>query len=159
MITESAGGARRSKKSTFAPWVVVMLVWAVGLAACSNDDTYLPALLADPMAGYFHPDLEVDFRGEIPKSFTPMGTENEPSITTGFVVRGDFRIEDTIASTEAAGWTFESADPTVSSDGIQGWSATKDLPEGLAALSITLLQDDAEEDWDLAIRLTFREEY
>jgi hypothetical protein len=139
-----------------------LLVLLAVLTACTSDDTYLPALLADPMAGYSHPSLEVDFRAETPKAPNPIwGGESEAKVTTGFVLDGDAGpvINDIISTAEAAGWVFASAELEVGPQGYRGWSASKELVEGLAAFSVTLGPPNAGEDWDLAIRISFIEEF
>jgi len=42
-----------------AVWLVGLLLVSSGLTACSTDDTYLPALLADPMASYEAEGIEL----------------------------------------------------------------------------------------------------
>ena len=68
-------------------------------------------------------------------------------------------IADFIATARSAGWIFPSEEPAVGSDGYRSWYAEKKLDVGLAGLSITLGLPDAEEDWDLGVRLVFVEEY
>lgn len=140
---------------------VLIVLMAAGVAGCSDDDTYLPVLLADPMAEYSHPDLEVDFRAEIPQGEGRVGGfASLASVTTGFVLNGDADsvIGDVLATAENAGWIFLSQVPVVGSDGTKGWSAEKDLSEGLAGLDVNLSPPDSDEDWDLSISLSFREE-
>lgn len=70
--------------------MAILLLPLLAVGACSSDDTYLPALLADPMAEYSHPDLEVDFRTEIPQGEGRVGGfASLASVTTGFVLQGD----------------------------------------------------------------------
>ena len=142
--------------------ILGILLLMVGAVACSpDDDTYLPALLADPMAEYSHPDLEVEFRTEIPQGEGRVsGFASLASVTTGFILQGDADsvIANVLATAEDAGWTVLSQEPAVGSDGTKGWSAEKELPEGLAGLGVNVSPPDSEEDWDLSIRLSFLEE-
>lgn len=152
---------------TWIEWLVrflgvgVMLLSLGAVSACSSDTTYLPALLADPMADYSHPSLTEEFRAESPKGRTliPMARE-DASVTTGFDLAGsaDVVIEDVIATAESHGWTFDSHEPATNAEGTRGWLATKELAEGLATLSINLLGPGTA-DWDLSIALRFEEEY
>jgi hypothetical protein len=106
-----------------------LLLLAVSLvSSCTSDPTYLPALLADPMAEYSHPALELSTRSEIPKAFNLFGSQMEPSVLTTFVVVGEFTVEEAVAAAEAAGWIFEPTEPYVGSSGNRTWSATKELP-------------------------------
>jgi len=157
----SLAGARHVTTSRRWTGHILIVLLAVGAAACSDDDTYLPALLADPMAEYSHPDLEVDFRTEIPRGEGRVGGfASLASVTTGFVLHGDADsvIADLLATAESAGWTVLSQEPAVGSDGTKGWSAEKELPEGVAGLGVNLSPPDSDEDWDLSIRLSFLEE-
>jgi len=141
--------------------LLVVLIGAALISACASDDTYLPALLADPMADYSHPALEVETRVESPKGDTPFAGTNEPSVFTGFALEGDpdAVVDDVLAAAETAGWVILSEEPVVGSDGFKSWSAEKEIAEGVAGLDINLRPPDSEERIDLSIRLSFREEY
>lgn len=136
-----------------------MLLSLGAVSACASDQTYLPALLADPMAEYSHPGLEQFTRSETPKAFNPSGSQMKPSVLTTFAVVGDFEVEEAVAAAEAAGWSFEPTEPEIGSGGNRTWSATKELSEGLAGLSINSLPSNAAQEWDLSIKLFFWQEY
>jgi hypothetical protein len=137
----------------------ILLLLLLGVGACSSDDTYLPALLADPMADYSHPDLEVESRAEIEQGRTLIQLSESPAaVVTQFVLVGeaDPVIEDAVAIADSNGWTFIAGSPfTGSSAGT--WSAEKEMSEGLATLTITLLSPGTE-DYDLTISLRFEDE-
>jgi hypothetical protein len=130
------------------------------LSACSSDDTYLPALLADPMADYSHPSLEVESRAEIEQGRLLIQLSEKPAaVVTKFVFVGeaDPVVEDAVATAESNGWTFTSDVPATDASGTKGWSAEKQMSEGLATLSIILLSPGSE-DYDLTISLRFEDE-
>ncbi len=112
------------------------------------------------MADYSYPDLEEDFRAEIPEGPSLLWEgETHAHVTTGFILTGesDAVIADVIATAENEGWTFV-GEPASSSDGYQGWYASKELSVGLAALSVNLGPPDATDDYDLALSLGFVED-
>ncbi len=138
---------------------VLLPVLLVILSACSSDTVYLPALLADPMADYSHPSLEVSSRAEIPKGEQFTGAPRRPTVNMAFILTGavDAVIADVITRAKGVGWVFESEEPATGTSGNRTWSAEKELPEGLARLRVLVLAPDAPEDWDLAVSLSFRE--
>lgn len=149
----------------FARRIGLVALMALVITACSSDATYLPALLADPMASYTNPGLEVGFRDEIPQGHTFFGlSEVDAAVITGFELVGDADAvrEDVIAAAESAGWSFVPGSPFTgapghdTTPGHETWLAEKELSERLATLTITLTPPDTG-SWDFSIALRFEE--
>ena len=139
-------------------FMLLLCVGVVLVAACSTDSTYLPALLADPMAEFSHPQLAVETRAEREQGRSLIGmAEVDAQVFTGYLATGEIDpvVEDAIASAESSGWVFISPDPFIGDSG-RTWSAEKEMPEGLATLSITV-SEPGTQDWDIAISLKFED--
>ena len=89
-------------------WVVAILVGSVVLTSCVNDQTYLPALEADPMANYEADGIELIDRHV-------QGYRVERPFAQPAKVFSSYRIEDpntelafeaAVSSAQAAGWAM-----------------------------------------------------
>jgi hypothetical protein len=80
-------------------------------------------------------------------------------VVTRFKIDGDSEaiVVEALAAAEANGWVFHEEAPVETADGGFTWSASKEMPVGLAGLDITLREPD--DEVDLSIQLIFREEY
>lgn len=127
--------------------VTVLTVSAVLVSGCGEPDhIYLPALQADPMAGYSHPDLEREWHNATKKHTDWKGTERSADISTYYLVDeeadSDAVVSDILNEAERAGWAIRSLEPSFSSlpsapdREEKWWGGSKYLREGLASLTI-----------------------
>jgi hypothetical protein len=143
--------------------VLLALIAVVGLVtACSSDDRFLPALLADPMASYEAEGIEL-----VRSEETPRGTDLVTRKPINAEVRriygleqqseADQVFEDAIAAAEAAGWDMRDLGPTESAFGGWGITASKEFDWGPAQLTIGVGQTPGEPDSDILLRITLEE--
>jgi hypothetical protein len=115
-----------------------VLTGLLPVACASPDPVYLPALKADPMASYSHPDLELEARGDTPKHTAWLGSEQGADVWSFWLLRDgadvDAITEDLVQDAEQAGWAFRTLDPEPVDSGETYWRAQKYLDEGLADL-------------------------
>lgn len=135
--------------------MLLMLAGVVLVAACSSDDTYLPALLADPMADYSNPSLEVESRVEIPEGKQPLSGAQDATILTGYLLTGSEEsvVSDILSAAEAASWILDPDSPVIEGENAT-WSASKMLPEGLASMTISSRPRSSTRPYDIGISLT-----
>lgn len=92
-------------------WVLILLA-VLGLGACSADGTYLPALLADPMADYQAPGLVLfDWweHGEA-GSFMGSGPHHAEAVRVYRIVdqsAAQDRLLEAVTYAESVGWQME----------------------------------------------------
>jgi hypothetical protein len=138
-------------------WLLALAV-VVTVPACASDSMYLPALRADPIAHYSHPELDVTLRAETPEAVNLLGQPTSARITTVFAVDDTSDVDvverDLQAQAEQAGWTFEAAKPAESPEEARRLIAVKTLPEGIAELRIAIGSPEGPE---VSIRLEFRQ--
>lgn len=130
------------------------------LSACSNDETYLPALLSDPMAKYEAEGLVVSDSWEYGQRSSFLG-----SAPVQAEVGRTYRIEDqsqavpllsdAVALAESEGWTM-SKSLTGRPDQYRG---TKELAPGSGELSIGLVSADPSNDSDGSRQLVIHLEF
>lgn len=125
--------------------VVALTVIAVLVSGCGEPDhIYLPALQADPMADYTHPDLEREWHLATKKHINWKGVESSADIATFYLTGEDADVDAVIADllhhAELAGWAMTSLEGSIPSHPSMAderwWRANKYLKEGLASLSI-----------------------
>lgn len=125
-----------------APLIALCVLAGFVLVGCSSDRVYLPALKADPMASYSHPDLDLEARLHSPKHKDWLGGEQGSDIWTLWTVRDgadvDAVIADVLRDGEEVGWAFETLEPAPTDRGDTYWRAEKYLNEGLAGLTVHL---------------------
>ncbi|MCI0677950.1 MAG: hypothetical protein L0Z63_02765 [Actinobacteria bacterium] len=121
-------------------WLFIVLL---ALTACTTDDTYLPALLADPMASYGAEGIVQTDSWDYAQRRSFLG-----SAPVQAEVGRTYRIEDqsqagghldaAVAFAEAAGWKMSQPLP----DQPEFYRGTKDLIPGSARLSLGLVAAD-----------------
>lgn len=144
--------------------IAALFLTALLLAGCAAaDPVYLPALTADPMASYSHPDLEEEYRLKQPKHNSWLGGhEVGADVSTSWIPKEgadiDGIIDDMVEKSEAAGWAFWTLEPEPVETGETYWRASKYLDEGLAGLVFRLDPDSWRGGPDLWMHLDFTEE-
>lgn len=148
-IGEQAQGAAQG--TTWRTWAagILVSVLAVGLAACSNDDSYLPALLADPMATYEAEGLVLSDSWEHAQRPSLFGAApRQAEVGRSYRIEDQSQAEellaDAVAFAESEGWTMR-ASLTGSPDFYRG---TKELVPGSGELSLALGAADPINDPD-----------
>lgn len=141
-------------------WLVPAIVIGFLLGACSGDDTYLPALLADPMAEYEAEGIElIDSweRGEGRDLFFRKPTHAEVERVFRIVDQSQSKgvLEEAAAYAEENGWRVR--DSSTSSN--SGYGGAKKLGPGDGRLGVSLIPADPLHDPDgprvLRIHLDF----
>jgi hypothetical protein len=134
-------GTRRAQNAMPRRWATgfLLLALAVVVVACSRDDTYLPALLDDPMASYEAPGIELAHSWQEAE-----GRDVVMDVPTHAEVGRTYRIldqdqaeailADAVAFAESSGWLVEPSriSPTT------GYGGTKELPPGVGRLGVSL---------------------
>lgn len=139
---------------------VLFVLVAVIVVACSTDDTFLPALLADPMASYQAEGLELSDSWEYPQGTGFLGSGPDPA-----EVGRKYRIEDqaqaerllsdTVEFAESQGWSM-SRPPA---DKPYFYAGEKELAPGSAKLAVALGAEDPLEDPEGPVALRIRMNY
>lgn len=149
--------ARRRFSQRLVLWTVVVM--AAPLAACSSDDTLLPALLADPMASYEADGIVLvdsleQAEGRELLSGKPIHARVDRTYQIGDQSKTEQVLNEAASYAEAGGWRVEPGgiDPTL------GYGGAKDLGPGGARLGISLVAQDPLHDPDgpRALRITLR---
>lgn len=129
--------------------LTLVLACLLILSACASDDTYLPALLADPMASYEHEGLVLFDSWEYEE-----GRDIILDNPTDALVGRRYRIEDqsraeeqlaaVASAAESEGWRIRSS----GSDDFSKWfRAAKDLGRpGEGRLIVSLVAEDTARD-------------
>ena len=124
--------------------------------SCATDQTYLLALLDDPMAEYDHPDLTIAFRTNTPENSSFAGFESSARVTAIYKVERDAGLRDlhraTIRYAESVGWEETSNGLYDTSVG-ESWQGAKQLEPGRAVLSVSY----DEKDHEISVSLQFSE--
>lgn len=159
-IGELAHGTERGTARRNLAASLLIFVLAIGLAACSNDDTYLPALLADPMASYEAEGLVLSDSWEHAQRPSVLGAApRQASVNRSYRIEDQAEAEElldtAVAFAESEGWTMGPAiggDPNL-------FRGTKELVPGSGELTIALGAADPISDPDgprqLNIHLNF----
>ena len=157
LVEPPAGSAQNADLRKRAAGVLILML-AVGVTACSRDDTYLPALLADPMANYEAEGLELADSWEYAERPSVVGSppghaELERSYRIADSVNIEEVVAEAVAYAESVGWE-------VGRDSIASrlYVGTKDLEPGPGRLGISFGPDvDSYPDgeWHLRIHLDF----
>jgi len=145
---ELAAGATRRRTPRAWPARALLLLMAMSVAACTSDDTYLPALLADPMASYEAPGIVLIDAWEVPE-----GRDIIMDSPTHAQVGRTYRIEDqgqaervleeAATYAESNGWRLTPSRPSPT-----GYGGAKDLAPGDARIGISLVAADPLNDRD-----------
>ena len=127
---------------THAALAMVLLLVSV---SCATDDTYLPALLDDPMADYENPDLGLLRRVESPAGvglFT--GGDEAAGLNMRYLIEGDIDevFRHLLEYGEESGWTTTGVPAVPSGDAIT-LEMRKELPPGTAFLSAFVVSEDS----------------
>jgi hypothetical protein len=130
------------------------------VAGCSSDDTYLPALLADPMASYQAEGLELSDSWEYAQRGSLLGSgprqaEVGRTFSIGDQSQAEQLLEDAVEFAESEGWAIRGS-LTGRPDFYRG---TKDLPPGSARMSISLGAVDPIREPDGPKQLVLHMEY
>ena len=140
--------------------VVALGTLMLALVGCSGDDTYLPALEADPMASYEAPGLRLSDSWEYAYRVRLGGgvpRQAEVSRLYTFEVESQARqlLEEAVAFAESEGWTM--TQPLT--DHPDSYVGTKELVPGSAKLFMGLGAldpiDDPDGPRDLLINIIF----
>lgn len=127
-------------------WTVVLALTPV--AACSSDDTYLPALLADPMASYEADGIELTATEEFAESTGPFRKPVHAQVVRTYRIEDQGQAQELLleaaAFAELEGWRVR---PSRSSPTV-GYGGTKQLPPGEARLGVSLSAFDPLHDPD-----------
>ena len=123
-------------------------------SACSTDDTYLPALLADPMASYEDDGIELIDRDS-------QGNREERPFPSSAQVISVYRIlddsqaesvlQEAVAAAEAGGWEMTQSPPIPNR--LEGY---KELGVGEGHLIVVTAPDDEGSGHRLHVLLGFR---
>lgn len=147
--------------------VILLTVIAFLVAGCGEPDPiYLPALQADPMATYSHPDLDQEVQFATKKHTDWKGVERSADMYTLFVVDEDVDadtvVADILQAAEEAGWAVKSLEPDISTVPAlaedRRWRASKFIDEGLARLSVLLQPSYRTDGMEISFFLGYSEE-
>lgn len=154
----SSRGVERSTGVNWRTGTVVAALLLVLLAACSTDDTYLPALLEDPIAHLESESADLVRRTERPESHrgffggSPALVQQVVEIREG--IEPDQAVLEAVAAARAAEWVFdENRYPT--SFGL--WKGTKTLEIGEAAVDISIAESTGQLGVELVYEVLFHE--
>jgi len=148
--------------TTRATLLAAFALIGVLVAGCSSDDTFLPALLADPMASYEADDVRL-----VRSQERPRGTDlvTRKPITAQVWRRYELKqhaesdqvFADAMAAAEAAGWELRDSGPSESAFGGWGTTASKGFDWGPARLTIGVGPTPGESESDILLRITLDE--
>ncbi len=129
--------------------IAAALLLLVTLSACSPDNTYLPALLADPMASYEAEGLVLSDSWEHAQRPSLLGAApRQAEVGRSYRIEDQSQAEelldDAVAFAESEGWTMR-ASLTGTPDFYRG---TKELAPGTGELSLALGAADPINDPD-----------
>jgi hypothetical protein len=130
------------------------------LVGCTSDDTYLPALEADPMASYGADGLELSDSWEYAyRTRLGGGVPHQPEVARTYWIEDQSRarqlLEDAVAFAESDGWAM--TQPLADSPDFH--IGTKNLGPGTAELNIWLGAEDPLDDPDGPRKLKILLEY
>jgi hypothetical protein len=130
------------------------------LAGCSGDDTYLPALEADPMASYEADGLELSDSWEYAqRPRLSGGVPHQAEVGRRYQIEDQSQaeqlVEDAVEFAESEGW--EMKQPL--EDKPDFFSGTKELGPGTGELSVFLVAVDPIHDPDGPIQMRLKIEY
>ncbi len=137
----------------------LVAVVGVSVGGCSSDDTFLPALLADPMASYQAEGISL-VRSDNQARGTSLVT-GKP-VYAKVVRRYELEDEDegeevlgrAIVAAEAAGWVFDDGPPRESVFDARVTGASKSFDWGSARLILTVGPGTTEGDILLSVTLS-----
>lgn len=137
--------------------LALVIIFIALVAACSSDNRFLSALLADPMATYEADGLVLVHSDDRPRRTDLVTRKPITARVTRFYElnqphNADQVFNDALAAAEAAGWDFGGRTPTESFGG-QVVSASKPLDWGPAELTIGIGPTPGEPDSDIMLRL------
>lgn len=116
----------------------IVLTGLLTVACASPDPVYLPALEADPMASYSHPDLDLVSSHSSPKHTGWFGWESDADVSRAWLLEDGGDVDSItghiVQAAERAGWAIQTLDPEPVEGGEPFWRAHKYLNEGLATL-------------------------
>lgn len=139
MLGEFSGCVEGSTGVNWRNGTVVAGLLLVLLAACSTDDTYLPGLLADPMAHLELEGLKLAGGTESPEGTRIFG-KSDARVTRQYELLegfdGDQLVLETVAAAESAGWVFDDEQPSP----FGSWHGGKTLEAGRARISVAISQ-------------------
>ncbi len=153
----------RAKLSwTTSRFVLLFCAAALFFGACSVDDTFLPALLADPMARYEANGIEL-----IESEERSRGRDLVTRKPVTAQVRMIFRLEDpaqmeqvfldAIVAAEAAGWDLGEMGALEDEFGGKGIAASKEFDWGSGRLTIVVGPTPRESDGDVLLQINLDE--
>jgi len=125
----------------FLRLLVVLLASGIVLLSCSTDDTYLPALLEDPMADYEADSIELKTRDTQGYGKGPFwGKYHPPQVISEYQILDQSQTEviraEAVAEAESYGWEME---PGVGQTTMVGY---KDTNAGPMRLLVAVGSDD-----------------
>jgi hypothetical protein len=148
---------RQRSRSKLVTTVVLVAIAAVG---CSSDDTYLPVLLADPMASYEAEGIELidaweQAEGHSLVADKPIHAEVGRTFRIVDQDRAVHVLEEAADYAEANGWRLTTIRDSVVVSASSGYGGAKDLGPGDGRLSVALIPDDPlnDPDWPLVLRI------
>jgi hypothetical protein len=137
-------------------WVLILLA-VLGLGACSADGTYLPALLADPMADYQAPGLVLFDTFQLGEHKSVFGSAPvHAKASQWYRIEDQSEVQDrlleAVAYAESVGWQMQQ-------ESAISFSGVKELEPGMGEIFLWLGPEDPLEDPEgprvLGVRLSF----
>lgn len=135
------------------------IVLTPSVVGCSTDDTYLPALLADPMASYGAQGIELIDAWEYAEGMGPLGKPVVAQVGRIYHITDQDQADEVLSEAaefaELVGWRMT---PPITTPA-DGYGGAKELDVGSARLGVSLVAADPLHDLEgprvLTVRLDF----